>query len=64
MAGTAGEKPVAPTRPEIRRAVVNESTVEGLREVLALTSDGTTIVVDELSGWFGGMDAYRGVRDS
>ncbi len=43
----------------VHRAIVEDITIEGLRDVLADTSRGTLAMLDELSALFGSMDAYR-----
>lgn len=59
----SGEKPPN-TRPdplehpECPRAVVEDSTIEKLSEIMRYNSRGVLCLRDELSGWFGAMDAY------
>ena len=53
----------APTPPEPAkndRMVVEDITVEALSEVLKTNARGVLCIQDELSGWFGSMDAYSG----
>jgi phage/plasmid primase-like uncharacterized protein len=50
----------APDAPKIERMVVEDATVEALSEVLKDNARGVLCVQDELSGWFGMMDAYTG----
>jgi hypothetical protein len=50
----------APERPACPRMVVEDITVEALSEVLKDTPRGVLCIQDELSGWFGSMDAYSG----
>ncbi|MEY4951605.1 MAG: hypothetical protein RL299_29 [Pseudomonadota bacterium] len=50
----------APEPPQINRMVVEDITVEALSEVLKDNSRGVLCIQDELSGWFGSMDAYSG----
>lgn len=45
--------------PVRRRKVVQDATTEKLAEILSQNSDGLLFTSDELSGLFGGMDAYR-----
>lgn len=52
-------EPVPPESPEIHRAVVDDITVEALGNILSNTKKGVLLHADELSGFFGGMDAYR-----
>ena len=54
------EEPTPPDLPKIHRAVVEDVTVEALGNILSTTDRGTLLLQDELSGFFGGMDAYRG----
>jgi hypothetical protein len=42
-----------------RRKVVQDSTTEKLAEILSENADGLLLTMDELSGLFGGIDAYR-----
>ena len=50
----------APERPPMSRMVVEDITIEALSEVLKDNSRGVLCIQDELSGWFGSMDAYTG----
>lgn len=50
----------APEAPKQTRMVVEDITIEALSEVLKDNSRGILVVRDELSGWFGSMDAYSG----
>lgn len=50
----------APEAPKIERMVVEDATIEALSEVLKDNPRGVLCVQDELSGWFGMMDAYTG----
>jgi hypothetical protein len=61
---SAKNRPVAPLpdppeRPPQRRIVVQDSTIEALSDVLADNPQGVLVLMDELSGFFGAMDAYR-----
>lgn len=52
---------VTPPEPPINtRMVVEDITVEALSEILKDNSRGVLCIQDELSGWFGSMDAYSG----
>lgn len=55
-----GELVTAPEQPQLSRLVVQDTTVEALSEVLKDNSRGILCLQDELSGWFGSMDAYSG----
>lgn len=50
----------APQRPSMPRMVVEDITVEALSDVLADSPRGVLCIQDELTGWFGSMDAYTG----
>lgn len=56
---TGGTLPT-PERPPMRRMIVEDITVEALSEVLKDNARGVLCIQDELSGWFGSMDAYSG----
>jgi hypothetical protein len=49
----------APKRPPERRALIEDITIEKCAEVMADNPGGILALHDELSGWFGAMDAYR-----
>ena len=55
-----GETVNAPEQPQLQRLVVQDTTVEALSEVLKDNPRGILCLQDELSGWFGSMDAYSG----
>jgi len=57
--GEAAEPPQKPERPQIDRLLVGDTTVEALSEVLIVCPRGVLVVWDELSSWFGSMDAYK-----
>lgn len=48
------------TEPVADRLMVSEPTVESLAPLLDAAPRGLLLARDELSGWFGNMDAYRG----
>lgn len=50
----------APEAPAMNRLIVQDTTVEALSEVLKDNARGILCLQDELSGWFGSMDAYSG----
>jgi hypothetical protein len=58
-----GEKnvplPVKPDMPEIPRAIAQDFTIEALRDILKHSARGILAERDELTGWFGSMDAYK-----
>lgn len=55
-----GERLTEPVKPAMSRMIVEDITVEALSEVLKDNSRGVLCIQDELSGWFGSMDAYSG----
>ncbi len=56
-----GERVGAPPEaPPKRRMLVEDITVEALADVLKDNTRGVLCTSDELSGWFGSMDAYSG----
>lgn len=52
--------PPEPEQPPMRRLIVEDTTVEALSEILKDNPRGVLCLQDELTGWFAGMDAYRG----
>jgi hypothetical protein len=52
--------PEPPERPPQRRIIVQDATIEAVSDVLADNPQGILVLFDELSGFFGSMDAYRG----
>lgn len=52
----------APEAPRMRHALVDDVTIEALAVRLAANPKGLLLGCDELAGWFGGFDAYRGGR--
>ena len=53
-------EPKKPDAPEKKRLIVEDVTIEALSEILKHNSRGVLCIQDELSGWFGSMDAYSG----
>ncbi|WP_423457608.1 DUF3987 domain-containing protein [Ottowia sp. VDI28] len=49
-----------PKAPPTLRALVEDITIEALGEVLKDNPQGVLVVRDEITGWLGSMDAYRG----
>ena len=58
--GNESVKPEPPDDPPNRRAIVEDITTEALSEVLKDNDRGILCVHDELAGFFGSMDAYKG----
>lgn len=55
-----GSPPEAPKPPARERLLAEDITVEALSNVLKDNARGVLVITDELSGWFGSMDAYKG----
>ncbi len=49
-------------RPPMKRAIVEDTTIEALSEILKDNPQGVLCVRDELTGWLGSMDAYKGSK--
>lgn len=58
--GPAGEQPVKPEEPVMPQLVANDATLEAIAMLLHHNPRGLLFFRDELSGWVGSMDAYRG----
>src|SRR6516225_1729798 len=52
--------PEEPEKPPRRRAIVNDTTMEALALILVDNPRGVLLHYDELMGFIGGLDAYRG----
>jgi hypothetical protein len=57
---TGDPLPAPPEEPVKSRMIVEDVTVEALSEILKHNSRGVLCIQDELTGWFGSMDAYSG----
>lgn len=53
------QKKVTP-EPVQKRKRIEDTTVEGLQEVMIGSTEGVLCIRDELSGWFGSMEKYSG----
>jgi len=53
------EPPKKPEPPQLDRLLIGDTTIEALSEALIECPRGLTVIWDELSSWFGSMDAYR-----
>ncbi|MCL2304832.1 MAG: DUF3987 domain-containing protein, partial [Planctomycetaceae bacterium] len=53
------EPPEKPTEPIFDTLIADDTTPEALLEILEQNPFGVCQVKDELSGWFGGLDAYN-----
>ena len=62
--GEQGEMPAPKELPEIPRAITQDCTVEGVREILRYSSRGILSKNDELARWFGGHDAFKQSKGS
>ena len=51
--------PEKPQRPECKRYIVSDITMEALADRLSSNPHGLLVFVDELAGWVGSFDAYR-----
>mgnify|MGYP000862385365 CR=1 FL=1 len=56
----AGSLPEPPEPPTCERLIVEDITIEAMSNVLKDNDRGVLVITDELSGWFGSMDAYKG----
>ena len=56
--------PSMPEEPQLSRMIVEDITVEALSEVLKHNARGVLCIQDELTGWFGSMDAYSGNKSA
>jgi hypothetical protein len=54
-----GKPPIKPEPVVWRRLLISDATVEGVARILEPNPRGLLNYQDELSGWFGSMDAYR-----
>lgn len=54
------QKPQQPRQPDAPRAKIGDTTIEAMTEVMRYNPRGILCLRDELSGWFGSMDAYSG----
>jgi len=60
---SAGEPPPEkPDEPAVKRFLVDDITIEALADRLKDSPRGLLCAVDELAGWLGSFDAYRGGR--
>ena len=61
---TGGEPPEAPTKPIADRYWCDDQTIEALALMLQQQPRGMLLAKDELAGWLGGMDQYKGGQGS
>lgn len=60
--GDAGDPPEKPAPPIARRYIVSDTTTEALAPILLGNPRGVLLARDELNGWLGSFDKYRGGR--
>ncbi|OWY70399.1 hypothetical protein B7486_16555 [cyanobacterium TDX16] len=60
--GPAGDPPKKPIPPLCVRYIVSDITIEALSPILLENPGGVILIRDELAGWIGGMNAYKGGR--
>lgn len=63
-AKSGGDPPEKPEEPKPARCLVSDTTVEALAPILEDTRRGLLLARDELSGWFGSLNQYKGGRGS
>jgi hypothetical protein len=56
----AGDPPVPPQEPLAERLLIMDATPEALVNIAMNQTRGLALYRDELSGWFGSFDAYKG----
>ncbi|OYD06105.1 DUF3987 domain-containing protein [Paludifilum halophilum] len=55
-----GDPPTEPERPLMKELYVTQATMEALLRALKNNNRGIVLKADELSGWIGGMNQYKG----
>jgi hypothetical protein len=58
--GPKGEPPEKPEEPTCKRIIISDSTIEAVADRLQDNQRGLLLDRDELSGWLGSYDQYRG----
>ncbi len=61
---TSGNRPQAPDKPILSRAIVDDTTVEALQRTLYENPRGVVMHRDELTGLLQGLNQYKGGRGS
>ncbi|MFN4089348.1 MAG: DUF3987 domain-containing protein [Alphaproteobacteria bacterium] len=56
------DEKAAAVPPRQTRLRIEDATIESAQEVAAASPDGLLLMQDEMSGWFGRMDAYSGAK--
>lgn len=59
-----GEPPQEPQRPQLKRLIVNDTTIEALALILEENPRGLGVVRDELSAWLASFNQYKAGRGS
>ena len=59
---SAGKPPEKPVIPAMVRYIVGDTTVEALVPILQANPRGVLLARDEIAGWIGSFDQYRGGR--
>jgi hypothetical protein len=62
--GDKGDAPEKPEEPVCKRIVLSDSTIEAVADRLNDNHRGLLLDRDELSGWLGSYDQYRGGKGS
>ncbi len=58
--GIRGDPPIEPKPPAMKRIWLADSTIEALVERLQTSPRGLVVIADELAGWLGGHNQYKG----
>jgi len=56
---SAGQPPVAPSKPSLETLIVGDATVEAIGPILGANARGVLLARDELASWLGGFDRYK-----
>ncbi|MFH5803944.1 DUF3987 domain-containing protein [Alienimonas sp. DA493] len=54
-----GDPPPEPPEPTLRSYLVDDTTIEALRDILDANPRGVLAATEELAGWFGMLDKYN-----
>jgi hypothetical protein len=60
--GKSANVPKPPEQPQLVHLLTQDATVEALASMLAETPRGLLMARDELAGWFGGFNQYKGQK--
>jgi hypothetical protein len=61
---SGGELPQEPQRPQLKRLIVNDTTIEALALLLEENPRGVGVVRDELSAWLASFNQYKAGKGS